>query len=393
MVDESDSKYTRIFLSRGEGQALRKTIMKPKARRMKLFPRLMQAYRSKSTTVMDVRSIGAGRCLILLVSVLWPIDPTLAAETTGMDSPSALVLPEPVGAAEAQDAQDSQSKPEHLQPHDRLTLIGGTMIERLQTDGRLEAALYQSLGSSSFQIRNLGWSGDDVGGTARAVFGQPSDGFERLKADLKLTQPTVVLVAYGANESFAGAAGLEKFRVGLGRLLDMVQETGGRPVLLTPPPFEELGPPLPSMQVANENLGLYCQAIRELAAQRNLAVIDVHSRISTAPKPAQARTENGVHLSHAGTAEVSRIMAEELLGKKSSDAQWMQLSNSGELLAKIRKKNEWYFHRYRPQNETYLFLFRKHEQGNNAVEIPKFDELVQNAEQEIRRTATGLVPK
>ncbi|MDP1562917.1 MAG: SGNH/GDSL hydrolase family protein [Pirellulaceae bacterium] len=360
---------------------------------MKLFSRIVQAYRSKSTTVIDVRWIVDRLSVILLGSLLWPIDQTLVAETSGIVSVPALVLLEPVDPAKAQDEQDPQSKSEYLQPQDRLTLIGGAMIERLQTDGRLEAALYQSLGSSSFQIRNLGWSGDDVGGTARAVFGQPSDGFERLKSDLKFTQPTVVLVAYGANESFAGAGGLEKFRVGLGRLLDMVQETGGRPVLLTPPPFEDLGPPLPSMQVANENLGLYCQAIRELAAQRNLAVLDLHSRISAAPKPAQARTENGVHLSQTGTAEVSRIMAEELLGKKSTDAQWMQLSNSGDLLAKIRKKNEWYFHRYRPQNETYLFLFRKHEQGNNAVEIPKFDELVQNAEQEIRRTATGLVPK
>ncbi|MFC1759014.1 SGNH/GDSL hydrolase family protein [Planctomycetota bacterium] len=46
----------------------------------------------------------------------------------------------------------------------------------------------------------------------------------------------------------------------------------------------------------------------------------------------------------------------------------------------ICRKNELFFHRWRPQNETYLFLFRKHEQGNNAVEIPKFDPLV--AEQE-----------
>ncbi len=46
-------------------------------------------------------------------------------------------------------------------------------------------------------------------------------------------------------------------------------------------------------------------------------------------------------------------------------------------------KNELFFHRYRPQNETYLFLFRKHEQGNNAVEVPRFDPLVRAKEQEI----------
>jgi len=43
-------------------------------------------------------------------------------------------------------------------------------------------------------------------------------------------------------------------------------------------------------------------------------------------------------------------------------------------------KNRTYFHRQRPQNETYLYGFRKHEQGNNAAEVPLFDPLV--AEQE-----------
>jgi len=49
----------------------------------------------------------------------------------------------------------------------------------------------------------------------------------------------------------------------------------------------------------------------------------------------------------------------------------------------IAAKNELFFHRYRPQNETYLFLFRKREQGNNAVEVPQFDPLVEKADQQI----------
>ncbi|MBL8888963.1 MAG: SGNH/GDSL hydrolase family protein [Planctomycetaceae bacterium] len=277
-----------------------------------------------------------------------------------------------------------------LQAHDRLTLVGGTMVERLQTDGRLEAALYHSLNSQQFQIRNLGWSGDDVWGTARAVFGQASDGFERLRADLQFTQPTVVVVAYGANESFAGAEGLESFVRGLERLLLMVKESGARPLLVTPPPFEDLGSPMPSMQIANENLAIYCRAIREIAAQQNLELIDLHQRVLATARPSESRTYNGVHMTPAGTAEVSRILAEEMLGQKIADKHWDQLNQAENLLGMIRRKNEWYFHRYRPQNETYLFLFRKHEQGNNAVEIPQFDELVNRAEQDVRREASNL---
>lgn len=49
----------------------------------------------------------------------------------------------------------------------------------------------------------------------------------------------------------------------------------------------------------------------------------------------------------------------------------------------VVKKNELYFHRWRPQNETYLFGFRKYEQGQNAREIPMFDPLISELEAKI----------
>jgi lysophospholipase L1-like esterase len=51
----------------------------------------------------------------------------------------------------------------------------------------------------------------------------------------------------------------------------------------------------------------------------------------------------------------------------------------------IVAKNRLYFHRWRPQNETYLFGFRKAEQGKNAKEIPEFDPLVEKMETEIAK--------
>ena len=49
----------------------------------------------------------------------------------------------------------------------------------------------------------------------------------------------------------------------------------------------------------------------------------------------------------------------------------------------IREKNELYFHRTRPQNQAYLWGFRKHEQGNNFKEVPMFDPLIRQKEEEI----------
>jgi hypothetical protein len=49
----------------------------------------------------------------------------------------------------------------------------------------------------------------------------------------------------------------------------------------------------------------------------------------------------------------------------------------------IRDKNMLFFHRWRPQNDTYLFGFRKHEQGQNAREVPQFDPLIAEQEKKI----------
>ena len=62
-----------------------------------------------------------------------------------------------------------------------------------------------------------------------------------------------------------------------------------------------------------------------------------------------------------------------------------ELDQVEQLRKAINAKNLLFFYRWRPQNETYLFGFRKHEQGNNAREIPQFDPLVEEKEQEIAR--------
>jgi hypothetical protein len=62
-----------------------------------------------------------------------------------------------------------------------------------------------------------------------------------------------------------------------------------------------------------------------------------------------------------------------------------ELEQGKKLRQTIIAKNELYFHRWRPANITYLFLFRKYEQGQNAREIPQFDPLVAEKEKEIAK--------
>jgi lysophospholipase L1-like esterase len=47
------------------------------------------------------------------------------------------------------------------------------------------------------------------------------------------------------------------------------------------------------------------------------------------------------------------------------------------------KKDANFFYRWRPANETYIFGFRKGEQGRNAVEMPQFDPIIADLEKKI----------
>jgi lysophospholipase L1-like esterase len=72
-------------------------------------------------------------------------------------------------------------------------------------------------------------------------------------------------------------------------------------------------------------------------------------------------------------------------GRWVSVRQGPSVEQSEKLRQAIIAKNRLFFHRYRPQNDTYLFGFRKYEQGNNAVEIPQFDPLIARLEAQIAK--------
>ena len=87
-----------------------------------------------------------------------------------------------------------------------------------------------------------------------------------------------------------------------------------------------------------------------------------------------------------------RIDGQTVVSSSAMDWRWgfpidrgPQIGNAEKLRQLIIEKNQLFFHRYRPQNETYLFGFRRYEQGNNAVEVPQFDALIEAKEKEIAK--------
>ncbi len=354
---------------------------------------------------------------------------------------------------------------------DRIAFIGNDFVERDLDRAYIETQLLTRFSDQHLTFRNLGYAGDTVRADARnlcsgwAAFGPPEQGFDRLKLLVAHLQPTVVMVAYGMNESFDGEKGLSAFRRDLSRLLDMLSEGKPRIVLISPIRHEDLGRPLPDPAEHNQQLGLYVAAIASEATRRGVAFIDLYTALGDGAKatPPAPLTRDGVHLNPYGywraasaveqglgypprvwqvelgadgkpgavhgtridvqpaTGAVVRFQATDSLlpvspppsgavaanqrtlkvtGLKpgnyvlksgdivlatASAAQWgagvaikggpvdQQLD---QLRQVIRQKDQDFFNYWRPENDTYIFGYRNHEQGRNAVEIPRFEPLV-----------------
>lgn len=262
-----------------------------------------------------------------------------------------------------------------LKDGDRVVTLGGTFVEREGQFGFIESVFTTANPDRKVTFRNLGWSGDTVWAESRGIFDPPQVGYARMIELVKELKPTLIVMAYGQNESFAGDAGIERFVQQYEKLCNDVKPTGARLAFITPHKFEKPRAPLPDASRHNANLGKYAEAVKQLAARHSAPVLDLYSL----ELPSQSLTENGMHFGPNGYAAVASAIRSQL--KLTNGGKTSQQEDA--IRQKIVEKNMLFFHRWRPQNITYLTGFRKHEQGNNAVEIAQFDPLVEKIEIEI----------
>jgi lysophospholipase L1-like esterase len=286
-------------------------------------------------------------------------------------------------------AAPPQPKVFEFQDGDRLVLIGNTVLEREQRYGSFEPRLALALGETKVSVRNLAWSGDTVFGHARSYFGPPEEGLQRMATHLEMLKPTVVILCYGSELAFERLGGLPEFLSGYRSLIDMIRakSPGVRIIMATPPPLETLPPPLPDLAMENKNLSSLRDALRKFAGMQNTFFVDWFELMGGLPKPgntAKLLTENGAHYTREGYEKLSAKLIEGL-GLKMPDAPAPALES---LRQAVIAKDTLFFNRWRPHNETYLFGFRKHEQGQNAKEIPMFDPLIAQGDEAIQKLKT-----
>ena len=293
---------------------------------------------------------------------------------------------------------------------DRVLFLGDTLLEREGNFGYLETRMVEAFPDRKFTVRNLAYSADNPVGWSRAVFDPKEKGFERLKDSIKHINPTVVFLGYGMASSLEalygnddpvrygqmprGDAAVPVFKQQLGALMDAIQEISGKEkpvrfVLLSPIQHEDLRgtrPGLPDPKHHNELLAKFTKAIEELAKEKQsqYVFLDLSGKKTdgTVVNSSFNLTDNGIHLSPTNGQPMFARLVTEGLGWDKGNLGWNQADS---LRQAIVRKNELFFNQWRPQNQTYLFGFRKHEQGKNAADIPKFDPLIAEAEANIEK--------
>ncbi len=306
---------------------------------------------------------------------------------------------------------------------DHICLVGNTLAERMQYYGALEARLVSRFSEHDLVFRNLGYSADELTIRLRSRdFGTPD---QWLAGEAPIPQPgkldpnavarpnrfelagtkaDVIFAFFGYNESFAGEAGLPKFKQDLDAWIKhtLAQQYNGRTaprlVVFSPIAHQKLSDPnLPSGEENNARLALYTAAMAEVAkANPSVLFIDLYTPTRELFRTSQTPlTINGVHLNEQGDALVAAIIEDALFpgGAKIT----RPIAAPERLRQAINDKNALWFHRYRATDgySTFgdrAFLKFTNNQSNYEVvqrELEVLDQLVANRDKAVWAVAKG----
>lgn len=289
-----------------------------------------------------------------------------------------------------------------LKQGDHVCIIGNALGDRMQHQGWLETLIVSRFGDKDLTFRNLAVSGDEITIRHRSQnFGSPEEWLTRCKAD-------VIFAMFGFNESFAGEAGLPKFKADLEALIKNTQATryGGndlpRIVIFSPLAIEKLSDPnLPDAAPTNTNLKLYAAAMGEVAKANKVPFVDLFSisekAYSGTSKP---YTFNGMHLTEYGEEMLAPAIERALFPDGpliKRDAKHLK-----KLQAAILEKNKQWHARYRTVDGYNVYGGRsqeKYESGPGGPKITNFqimqeemkqrDVLTENRDKHIWAIAKG----
>jgi putative heme-binding domain-containing protein len=280
---------------------------------------------------------------------------------------------------------------------DHISLIGNTLADRMQHDGWLETYFQSRFPKEKLVFRNLGFSADELTVRLRSQgFGSPDEWLGRTKTD-------IVFAFFGYNESYAGTAGLGKFKKDLDDFLKHTRsqkyngKDAARLVLFSPiaqePPRDRN---LPDPAQTNQRLEAYTAAMREVARANGVPFVDLyHPSKELYARSVEPLTINGIHLTERGN---------EGLAKEIDKALFLaapEPKRETERLEKIRQavldRNFYWFNRYRTVDGFNVYGGRSHERYTDGItnrvvmqrEMEVLDVMTANRDKRVWAVAQG----
>ena len=298
--------------------------------------------------------------------------------------------------------------PLELKPGERIALIGNTLFERTQLYGHFEAFLHAKFPQHKLVVRNLSWSADEIGLQPRPA------NFADVEQHLLHEQIDVVFAAFGFNESFAGAAGLDAFRAKFSVFVEGLKsksfngKTAARVVIVSPIANENV-PGVAAADLNNERIKLYADVMRDVAKQQRVGFVDVFTptlnvgfrsaKANTAEDAASSTNDstkrafaerkttltiNGCHLNQEGDRVFAHALFKGTFGEDPS-------SLNEALRQTVIDKDRQFFRRYRPLNTFYYTGDRNKEYGylDFLPAMRNFEIMVANRDQRLWDIAQG----
>ncbi len=244
--------------------------------------------------------------------------------------------------------------------------------------------MQQAHPTHKLSFRNLAWSADEI--TLRP---RPEN-FADLDQHLTHERADVILAAFGFNESFAGRAGLARFREELAKFLRELKSKrynghSAPRVVLVGPPANENVPTVAAADLNNDRLQEYIAAMHEVAAAEAVAFVDLFPVTNEALRsPGTDLTTNGVHFNRAGY----QLFSQELFRGLFATAP-PPLNET--LREAIVDKDRQFFRRYRPLNTFYYTGDRNKTYGylDFLPAMRNFDIMVENRDRRIWDLVAG----
>ena len=244
---------------------------------------------------------------------------------------------------------------------ERIALVGNSTAERMGLFGHFETDLHLKHPGLELVVRNFGRPAEEV------AIHQRSADYNKLDDPLYAFNPDTFLCFFGWNESFKGPAGVEPFKANYVAFLDEFakkyprDDAGSKPrfILFSPMAVEDSGDPLlPDAKAQNAIVKLYAAAVKDVAAKRNLAFVDLYDATAAAfgQQPGLQYTINGCHSNEAGDKLLGKQMMKGLFG---AEPQTGATSQYEQLRAAVNDKSWTHNQDHRMVNGWYVYGGRR----------------------------------